>query len=192
MRLKLLLIVMSLLAAGEKSQAAIYPFSLGGSAEILGTIGDPAPISVVLLSFTPGNAVPSDAFHLEAYYLFSQDIAANTLSSTSYGVTYLADLSQPLGNGGFSTRALFQAGPAVQVSDDARFLVSSLLMSHGFGIATGSVTLGLVLPEGLSVAGEQPIASAIPEASTWAMMVLGFASIGFVAFRRSRKTVMAL
>ena len=52
-------------------------------------------------------------------------------------------------------------------------------------VCGGSVTLGLVLPEGLSVANEQPI-TGIPEPSTWAMMVLGFAGIGFMSCRRTR------
>jgi hypothetical protein len=34
--------------------------------------------------------------------------------------------------------------------------------------------------------------SAVPESSTWAMMILGFAGIGFMAYRRSRKSTMAL
>jgi hypothetical protein len=168
------------------ANASIYPWSLGGSAEIVGSISDPVPVSVVLLSFTPGIALPSFAYHLEAYYLFSEDIAANKLSSSLYGVTYLGDPNQPLGNGSFSTTVSFQAGPPVEVSDSARFLVSSLLTSQGFGIATGSVTLGLVLPDGLSVAGEEPIASAIPEPSTWAMLLIGFAGIGFAAYRKRR------
>ena len=29
--------------------------------------------------------------------------------------------------------------------------------------------------------------AAVPEASTWAMMILGFAGVGFIAYRRSRK-----
>jgi hypothetical protein len=32
----------------------------------------------------------------------------------------------------------------------------------------------------------------VPEPSTWAMMILGFAGIGFMACRRSRKNTMAL
>jgi len=35
--------------------------------------------------------------------------------------------------------------------------------------------------------GNLPIASAVPEPSTWAMMILGFAGVGFMAYRRSRK-----
>jgi hypothetical protein len=35
------------------------------------------------------------------------------------------------------------------------------------------------------------VASAVPEPSTWAMMILGFAGIGFMAYRRSRKSTLA-
>jgi hypothetical protein len=34
------------------------------------------------------------------------------------------------------------------------------------------------------------LASAVPEPSTWAMMILGFAGIGFMAYRRRNKTAM--
>jgi hypothetical protein len=34
--------------------------------------------------------------------------------------------------------------------------------------------------------------SGVPEASTWAMMVLGFIGLGFAAFRRSHKTMVAI
>ncbi len=33
---------------------------------------------------------------------------------------------------------------------------------------------------------------AVPESSTWAMMILGFAGVGFMAYRRSRKNTVAL
>jgi hypothetical protein len=34
--------------------------------------------------------------------------------------------------------------------------------------------------------------AAVPEASTWAMMILGFAGVGFMAYRRkSKPAVMA-
>ena len=32
------------------------------------------------------------------------------------------------------------------------------------------------------------LASGVPEASTWAMMVLGFAGLGFAAYRRARNS----
>jgi PEP-CTERM motif-containing protein len=43
----------------------------------------------------------------------------------------------------------------------------------------------VVLPEGISY-----VASAVPEPSTWAMMILGFAGIGFVAHRRRNRAAL--
>jgi hypothetical protein len=37
-----------------------------------------------------------------------------------------------------------------------------------------------------------PLNSGTPEPATWAMMALGFAGLGFVGFRRSRKTAVAI
>jgi PEP-CTERM motif len=48
-------------------------------------------------------------------------------------------------------------------------------------IAFDNITIGSQTPQG-----------AVPEPSTWAMMILGFAGIGFMAYRRSRKNTMAL
>ena len=31
------------------------------------------------------------------------------------------------------------------------------------------------------------VQSAVPEASTWTMMILGFAAVGFIAYRRKSK-----
>lgn len=40
---------------------------------------------------------------------------------------------------------------------------------------------------GISTLRIDGIASAVPEPSTWALMILGFAAVGFIAHRRSRK-----
>lgn len=40
-----------------------------------------------------------------------------------------------------------------------------------------------------SVSG--PVVAAVPEPSTWAMMILGFAGVGFVAYRRRRTAALA-
>lgn len=37
-----------------------------------------------------------------------------------------------------------------------------------------------------------PLTSAVPEPSTWAMMVIGFAGLGFAAFGRSRKSAVSV
>ena len=48
------------------------------------------------------------------------------------------------------------------------------------------------LPAVYLTSGTITVAPAVPEPSTWAMMILGFAGIGFMAYRRSRKSTMAL
>jgi hypothetical protein len=45
-------------------------------------------------------------------------------------------------------------------------------------------------PSGAGLFGA--VIAPVPEPSTWAMMILGFAGIGFMAYRRSRKSTMAL
>ncbi len=44
----------------------------------------------------------------------------------------------------------------------------------------------VTLPDGFSIEG----VAAIPEPSTWAMMILGFAGIGFMSYRRKSKPVL--
>jgi hypothetical protein len=62
--------------------------------------------------------------------------------------------------------------------------------------ATGTDTFGVAFTDNRSFAGLDSFSvtnvSAVPEPSTWAMMILGFASVGFMAYRRkSKATLMA-
>jgi hypothetical protein len=41
------------------------------------------------------------------------------------------------------------------------------------------------------VAGQFTLTAAVPEPSTWAMMILGFAGVGFMAYRRKSKGTLA-
>jgi hypothetical protein len=45
-------------------------------------------------------------------------------------------------------------------------------------------SLSVILPDGFSIEGIAPV----PEPSTWAMLLIGFAGIGFGAYRRSRQS----
>jgi len=58
--------------------------------------------------------------------------------------------------------------------------VSALYIEYLFGPAGGANGT----PNGAGVS--QLFASAVPEASTWAMMILGFVGIGFMSYRRRR------
>jgi hypothetical protein len=63
-------------------------------------------------------------------------------------------------------------------------LVLRLSQSFGYSVAGGG-TFG---PDRL---GAVTLSSAVPELSTWGMMLIGFAGIGFMAYRRSRKAFAA-
>jgi PEP-CTERM motif len=45
-------------------------------------------------------------------------------------------------------------------------------------------------PSGLRVTTDANLAGAVPEPSTWAMMLIGFAGIGFMAYRRKSKPAL--
>jgi PEP-CTERM motif len=50
----------------------------------------------------------------------------------------------------------------------------------------GGIQFSLLISEGI---GNGPV-SAVPEPSTWAMMILGFVGIGFMAYSHDRSFVM--
>lgn len=73
------------------------------------------------------------------------------------------------------------------------------VQSAGFDIlnlAAGSYFLELVTastpPNSDVFSGSVSAIAAVPEPSTWAMMILGFAGIGFVAYRRKARTPFRL
>ena len=71
---------------------------------------------------------------------------------------------------------------------DPTTTVQTITTDTIFGVPLGSflavsdvqVSLDLELPDGFSVA-------AVPEPSTWAMLLIGFAAIGFAGYRKSRR-----
>jgi PEP-CTERM motif-containing protein len=51
--------------------------------------------------------------------------------------------------------------------------------------------LGLILDD-VTLSSNVTNVAAVPEPSTWAMMILGFAGVGLMAYRRSRKSRIAV
>ena len=80
----------------------------------------------------------------------------------------------------------YQGGIGLLLANGASYYLSANTL--------GSTASGPGLGDGQYydwLGGKSPIASA-PEASTWAMMALGFAGLGFAATRRSRKTSVGI
>jgi hypothetical protein len=78
--------------------------------------------------------------------------------------------------------------------------------TYATGISDASVIVGYYLSNGFNSDGgflasighgflaseHGSLASTVPEPSTWAMMLIGFAGIGFVTYRRTKKNTTAL
>jgi hypothetical protein len=79
-------------------------------------------------------------------------------------------------------------------SIDAGTFASVTLTGKAPGGALGD--LAIVLGSGGSIQGQAlwdnvQLTSSVPEASTWVMMLIGFAGIGWLAYRRSRPRTVA-
>jgi hypothetical protein len=89
----------------------------------------------------------------------------------------------------------------IGVGGSVQGAASGATLSGTFLIPNEAVTLNSLIIDGHLFGGEEGInfqfvsnafinqpASAVPEPSTWAMLLLGFAGIGFMAYRRRANT----
>jgi hypothetical protein len=61
------------------------------------------------------------------------------------------------------------------------------LTVNGIDLSSGGLSFNLSDPNGLSESGPITAVQAVPEPSTWAMMILGFCGLGVVAYRRRHR-----
>jgi hypothetical protein len=81
---------------------------------------------------------------------------------------------------------------------DKVYLVNLYADAHAQSVFPGGASNGvfaaidptLSAPDGYSILLSDGISNGVPEPSTWAMMILGFAGIGFMAYRRNSKPVL--
>jgi hypothetical protein len=133
-----------------------------------------APFSPTVTSFTLTNPVDLSVSG-------GVNLGANVLTIVVGGVTYTDDLTETQNNFGQVVETGFLMGPGL----GATGLKSSLNLSYtqtggaGNGIS-GSATFIAFAP--------------VPEPATWAMFLVGFAGLGYAAFRRNAKnrTVAAI
>jgi choice-of-anchor C domain-containing protein len=118
--------------------------------------------------------------------------------STIAGQVYT--LSFAYGNNPSSTS---EAAAAFSIFGGSTLLSSSVASSNGLGWSTYSGTFlansaTTILTFNNTIGGnngglllDAVSVSAVPEPSTWALMLLGFAGLGFFAYRRTKKASMA-
>jgi hypothetical protein len=114
--------------------------------------------------------------------------------------------NQPVQN--FSIDILNAAAGNYELFDNASHTDFFTLATQGGSVHTGLfASAGTIISiQELSIVGDfrpgtfdfaidnvrfdGPVAGAVPEPSTWAMMLLGFAGVGFAAYRRKSKTAL--
>jgi hypothetical protein len=64
------------------------------------------------------------------------------------------------------------------------------LSVSGLSLDGASSVSGYEFDDGIRLIASGSLTSAVPEPATWAMMILGFAGIGFMAYRRKSKQVL--
>jgi hypothetical protein len=125
--------------------------------------------------FTPQMQIGlNDVNSLKPYAFFglspSPDLVQLSLTPTQY-----AELN--------SNNSSFSISPSLATFFGNSALTNDPNGNHLFVLAAGSNSFGNNLEGAIS---------GVPELSTWAMMLIGFAGIGFVAYRRAKKATLAI
>jgi PEP-CTERM motif len=153
----------------EGAGAADVAFTItgGGKAVTFELPLNPGP----LLNGTNGFAVPNLLFEI-----FSVSVVVDGVPEPP---TDLIFFSTGLGTGGFLADGLFSfSGPQFYTGPESSptFLTGVYKLRNGFGNKIETVTV------------IDPPSLAVPEPSTWAMMLVGFSGLAFARYRRSLRT----
>jgi hypothetical protein len=115
-----------------------------------------------------------------------QDVVSMTSGSSSAAVTFTAPISSNTVNTGGPGQSILWDNWAFF---DYNFIANSTSATIMFQQTSATTYVG---DTGLDNVSISTVSSGVPEASTWAMMLLGFAGLGFVAYRRkSRPALLA-
>jgi hypothetical protein len=174
----LFLFLLFLFSAPSPSSASIFHLA-PGQYEVLGDFGPDFAVTGTISSFSfsatvnPGTYDPFSGPFFG--YLATASVNSAHVSECSF--------SQAMS---FCGRAI-QNQPTFVVTDLDHDGLGDMLVLFSFSVTNMTISnpdIGITLPEGFTV-------TAVPEFSTWAMMVLGFAGVGFMAYRRRNSRTAA-
>jgi hypothetical protein len=142
---------------------------------LLSTANGPPANQTLLIGITPDSAgLPSSAF------LFSSDFALTSTSPlvlTSLNWSIAAGTYWLVAQSELGSNAIWDTGSDTDTS--AKFTNTSWSLTSA----------GTATPEARIFADAQ-ITTPVPEPSTWGMLLLGFAGVGFMAYRRKSKPAL--
>jgi hypothetical protein len=160
---------------GQDFLANNAPFT--SSENITGTISFAAPLAdnlTFVFGSTTSNVTPAS---------FSFTGGPLTLASPNFTPSFTEFQVATDSNGNITSWAIvIGLGGGGQINIDN---VTSGIQDIGDQVAMGSVS------DRNNVAGQFTIAAAVPEPSTWAMMLLGFFGIGAMTYRRRKSAMLA-
>jgi hypothetical protein len=153
------------------------------------------PAKAETVTFVSGSYVLSDSFGgipSETAVVKSDGITATfTLTGEFIGSFTVPDSSTPSGN--YVSVNPYYTG---SFSGEPFVTFYTTEFSAGFSLGEQPGDIGINLIDQFPTAGtldggQMFTVSDVPEPSTWAMLILGFAGIGFMAYRRKRNSVLA-
>jgi hypothetical protein len=182
-----LLTAMVLLVSGYMSaEAAIYDIGPGGAAfEIIGPPSQQFANIGLGFTFTGGNyigaATPDPIFGPYYGYLITvQAVQEGFVAVQQQACSF----SQ---SGSFCGRILNNRNfPILLTNGVASFGVGGFALPEG-EISPIVLDISVFIPFGFEVLINGNIVTPVPEPSTWAMLLIGFAGIGFASYRKSRR-----
>ena len=163
------------ICAAAPASAAQYLFNFSGNGFFGGTLNGSGTLTTDDISFV--NALNGyTAQHITGISGTFNGSAITGQAPGTFGANDLFYLTGPFfvdGNGlSFKTASGIMGN--LFITNDTSYRVNT----QGAGLLTGLVT-----------ASASPVAAAVPEPATWAMMLIGFAGIG-LAFRRRRPAML--
>jgi type VI secretion system secreted protein VgrG len=146
------------------------------------------------LTLTPGVYKFNSSAQLTGTLTLDNTLNANALFVFQIGSTLTtASNSSVVFENGFDGNVFWQVGSSATLGTGTAF--------EGNILALDSITLntGATILDGRALARNGAVTldtnniniGTVPEPSTWAMMILGFAGIGFMAYRRKNKMALA-
>jgi PEP-CTERM motif len=150
------------------------------------SVASPSHATVDVYSFSAGSSAGFGSSGVESITgSFEYNTTTNSVSLPS------VTLSGAGPESGSYTSLTAITSNSIEIENLANGDELTLRFGSSFGAANEPLTAvdyaGSINFDTGAVTGGAVIASAVPEPSTWAMMILGFAGLGFIAYRRKAK-----